>query len=214
MIHVPCFPALELHSLRDVPAEALKPLPSYPVACANWKEYPYAPFVTVKMACTRTHMLLYYEVRENSIRARHALPNEPVYTDSCVEFFVSPDDRQTYYNFEFNCIGTPLLRHNIKPHEGPRATPALLATILTESSLGSRPFERMDGDFTWQLAVAIPFTCFFAHPPRSRRGQTLFANCYKCGDRLTTPHYLSLFPIRTPAPDFHVPESFRPLLLL
>jgi hypothetical protein len=134
-----------------------------------------------------------------------------LYTDSCVEFFVSPDDRQTYYNFEFNCIGTPLMRHNVRPHEGLRATPGLLDAILTRSSLGNQPFECMEGDFAWQLTVAIPCACFFAHPLRDWRGQTLWANCYKCGDELSEPHYLSLFPIHASKPNFHLPEFFQEL---
>jgi hypothetical protein len=212
MLHIPFLPALDMHSLQDM-AQKLEPLPAHALACVNWAAFPYTPRVTVKIAHTPSHLLLHYDVQEKSIRAKYTQPNQPVYTDSCVEFFVSPDDRQTYYNFEFNCIGTPLMRHNIKPHEGPQATPELLATILTQSSLGNQPFERMDGDFTWQLTVAIPYACFFAHPHRDWRGQTLFANCYKCGDELTEPHYLSLFPIDTPKPNFHVPQCFQALLL-
>ncbi|MDR0694441.1 MAG: hypothetical protein LBF81_03975 [Prevotellaceae bacterium] len=213
MLHLPYLSSLDLPALLASPSPSLPGLPELPVACANWKEYPYTPRVTVQIACTPSHLLLHYDVREKSIRAKYTQPNQPVYTDSCVEFFVSPDDRQTYYNFEFNCIGTSLMRHNVRPHEGLRATPELLATILTRSSLGNRHFERMEGDFAWQLTVAIPYTCFFAHPRRDWRGQTLWANCYKCGDELSEPHYLSLFPIHSPKPNFHLPQFFQKLVV-
>ncbi len=36
-------------------------------------------------------------------------------------------------------------------------------------------------------------------------------NVYKCGDALKTPHFVSLYPIETPSPDFHRPEFFREL---
>jgi hypothetical protein len=194
-----------------VPAQTWAQLPAHPIACANWKAYPYIPRVAVKIASTPSHLLLHYDVQEKCIRAKYTQCNQAVWTDSCVEFFISLDEKNPYYNFEFNCIGVPLMRYNLKPHEGPHALPELLSTILTESSLGNQPIECKDGDFAWQLTVAIPFACFFAHPLSSLRGQTVFANAYKCGDELTEPHYLSLFPIHTPAPNFHVPEFFQPL---
>ncbi|MDR1583755.1 MAG: hypothetical protein LBS55_10970 [Prevotellaceae bacterium] len=211
MIPVPYLP-LTLHTIDDVPAQALTALTAHPVACVNWATHPYAPAVTVKIAHTPSHLLLQYDVREKSIRAQYTQCNQSVWTDSCVEFFVSLDQKKTYYNFEFNCIGTPLLRHNVKPHEGTYATPELLSTLLTKSSLGNSPIAVQQGDFTWQLLVAIPYTCFFAHQISDLRGQTLLGNCYKCGDELPDPHFLSLFPIRTPTPNFHAPEFFGELV--
>jgi hypothetical protein len=200
-----------LRTIEDVPEQAWAPLPAHPIACVNWASYPYAPEVTVKIVHTPSHLLLQYHVREKSIRAQYTQCNQAVWTDSCVEFFVSPDHKQTYYNFEFNCIGTPLLRHNIKPHEGPYATPELLSAILTESSLGRDAIALRQGDVTWQLRIAIPYSCFFAHRVTDLRGQTLFANAYKCGDELPEPHFLSLFPIHTPTPNFHAPAFFGEL---
>jgi hypothetical protein len=197
-----------LHAIDDVPEQAWAALAAHPVACVNWDAYPYVPEVSVKIAHTASHLLLQYNVREKSIRAQYTKGNQAVWTDSCVEFFVSLDRRKTYYNFEFNCIGTPLLRHNIKPHEGPYATPELLSTILTQSSLGRQPITVQQGNCIWQLRIAIPCACFFAHKIDDLRGQTLLGNAYKCGDELPEPHFLSLFPVRTPTPNFHVPEFF------
>jgi hypothetical protein len=208
MIPVPYLPIPHLRTIEDVPEQALASLTAHPIACVNWEACPYAPEVTLKIAHTPSHLLLQYHVREKSIRAQYTQGNQAVWTDSCVEFFVSPDHKKTYYNFEFNCIGTPLLRHNVRPHEGPHATPELLSAILTKSSLGRDPIAIQQGDFSWQLLVAIPHTCFFAHQISDLRGQTLFGNAYKCGDELPEPHFLSLFPIRTPTPNFHVPEFF------
>jgi hypothetical protein len=210
MLSIP-FIATPVRSLHDVTPQLLAQLPAHTVGCVNWAAFPYAPKVEVKIAHTPSHLLLHYRVQEKSIRANYTEGNQPVWTDSCVEFFMSPDGKKTYYNFEFNCIGTPLLRYNTKPHEGPRATPELLATILTKSSLGNQPLPLQQGNFTWELLVAIPYTCFFAHRIQGLQGQSVFANCYKCGDELPEPHYLSLFPIHTPKPNFHTPEFFGEL---
>ncbi|MDR2814586.1 MAG: hypothetical protein LBB79_08055 [Prevotellaceae bacterium] len=215
MIHVPHIP-LHVHSARDMAPQLFAQIPSHPIACANWKkDFPYVPKVEVKVAHTLSHLLLRYEVQENSIRAKYTQHNQKVWTDSCVEFFASLDGGKTYYNFEFSCIGTPLLRYNVKPHEGDMASPQTLDGILTSSSLGKQPIDEVkNGEVEWQLAVAIPYAAFFAHCLTDLKGQTLSANFYKCGDELTEPHYLSLFPIHTPKPDFHTPEFFQPLELL
>ncbi|MDE6269894.1 MAG: hypothetical protein K2M12_03440, partial [Muribaculaceae bacterium] len=39
-------------------------------------------------------------------------------------------------------------------------------------------------------------------------GKQLRANFYKCGDLLSTPHFLSWNRVDTPHPDFHRPEYF------
>ncbi|MDR0711173.1 MAG: hypothetical protein LBF67_02340 [Prevotellaceae bacterium] len=215
MIRVPYIPLPRLHSINDVAPQLFERIPSHPIACANWKEFPYTPKVEVKVAHTPSHLLLRYEVQENSIRARYTQHNQRVWTDSCVEFFASLDGNQTYYNFEFSCIGTPLLRYNVRPREGDMASPQTLNDILTHSSLGKQPIEEVrNGEFSWQLIVAIPHAAFFAHRLTDLKKQTFSANFYKCGDELTEPHYLSLFPIHTPTPNFHTPEFFQPLEFL
>ncbi len=211
MIRIP-YINLYVNSIYDVTPQVLAQVASHPIACASWKDFPYTPAVEVKMAHTPSHLLLHYRVREKSIRARFTQPNSEVWNDSCVEFFISFDGRKTYYNFEFSCIGTPLLRYNTAPHAGPLAPLACVDNILSMSSLGSVPFEVKNGDLAWQLTVAIPYSCFFAHSVASLKGEVVHANFYKCGDELAEPHFLSMFPVSAPQPDFHCPESFGEFL--
>jgi hypothetical protein len=216
MITVPFIPALCVDSIAAITPKVAAQMPAHPIACVSWeKDYPYAPKVEVRLAHTPSHLLLHYSVQEKSIRAKYTQYNQRVWTDSCVEFFVSFDGNKTYYNFEFSCIGTPLLRYNVRPHEGDLASPEALDGILTGSSLGKQPIaEVRNGDVSWELAVAIPYATFFAHQLTGLRGMVASGNCYKCGDELAEPHYLSLFPIHTPTPDFHTPEFFQPLKFL
>ena len=71
-----------------------------------WTQYNYLPFVHFVMAYGADCIFLKYYVIEKFIRAANGTSNTAVYQDSCVEFFISFDDEKTYYNFEFNCIGT------------------------------------------------------------------------------------------------------------
>src|SRR5215831_7355001 len=44
---------------------------------------------------------------------------EPVWKDSCVEFFAQPQPGGGYFNFEFNCGGAVLCSHIINPERVP-----------------------------------------------------------------------------------------------
>ena len=64
-----------------------------PVACCNWPEqYPYAPEVSFRMFHTGAYLMLRFDVREQWTMARVTEDNGEVWTDSCVEFFIAPDD--------------------------------------------------------------------------------------------------------------------------
>jgi len=40
------------------------------------------------------------------------------------------------------------------------------------------------------------------------KGKIFRANFYKCGDKLTVPHYVTWNPVGTENPDYHQPEHF------
>lgn len=57
---------------------------------------------------TGERLMLRFDVAERHTAAKVTKDNGEVWTDSCVEFFIAPDNSM-YYNFETNCIGTVLL---------------------------------------------------------------------------------------------------------
>ena len=74
------------------------------IACCNWPgEFPYAPEVSFRMFHTGDWLLLRFDVAENYTAALVTEDNGQVWTDSCVEFFIAPDEG-LYYNFETTCI--------------------------------------------------------------------------------------------------------------
>ena len=76
-----------------------------PLDVVNWKDYPYKPEVSFRIAHTGREILLHYKVKEASVRAVASGDNGRVWEDACVEFFVSPEGDDRYYNFECNCVG-------------------------------------------------------------------------------------------------------------
>ncbi len=202
------------------------------------KEYSYKPDVHFMAFYTDSGIILKYSVIEKSIRAVYGGDNEPVYEDSCVEFFFSPGDDKNYFNFEFNCIGTLLAQYGSSRQERNFIDTELLESVKRYSTLGEEVFPerkwetgkeeadvskdsqppRIDG-FEWELTVTIPFSLIFSvsnfdggiEALRKIGGR---GNFYKCGDKLETPHYLSWSMINTPHPDFHRPEFFGEIVFV
>jgi len=86
-----------------------------------------------------------------------------------------------------------------------------LATVRRLASCGTRPFNEIEGLFSWNLTVAIPLDLIGVE----YKGEPieLFGNFYKCADLTADPHFLSWAPINTPEPDFHRPECFQSIIL-
>ena len=183
-----------------------------PVACCNWPEkFPYSPKVQFRMFHTGRMLMLRFDVEEQYTAALAADDNGPVWQDSCVEFFIAPDDGG-YYNFEINCIGTLLLAHRRERKvDVVHAGPEISSLVERTPTLERRPFAERQGDNRWSMTAAIPVEALFRHRFGSWDGVEARMNLYKCGDNLSHPHFLSWAPISTPAPDFHRPEFFKPV---
>lgn len=166
------------------------------------------PTVHFAIAHDGTHIYIRYTVQENSIIAKATVNNGAVWKDSCVEFFITPENDAVFYNFEINCIGTKLLYAGKTRNNRTPANDATINKIIAESTLGNKPFDEKFGTFDWTMTVVIPVECFFQHNIKTIKGKTCRANFYKCGDGLTNPHYLSWNNIETLKPDFHTPQYF------
>ena len=182
------------------------------IDCVNWKEYPYQPSVKFRAAHTGDAILLHYQVTEASVRAVALADDGRVWEDACVEFFLSPEGNDFYYNFECNCATKLLLHGGPAGGERPTASEEVLKSVKRWSSLGTEPFEERVGECTWEVALVIPASAIFRHEIETFNGKTMRANFYKCGDKLQTPHFLSWAPIELPQPKFHCPEFFGELM--
>jgi len=185
-------------------------IPEESIDILNWEEYPYRPKVTFRIAHNNKCIFLNYRVEENSVRAVAGKDNGPVWTDSCVEFFLSFSPDAGYYNLEANCIGTVLLGKGKDRHGRIHVSPEIIDKIVRWSSLGREPFQEKPGLCRWELSLVIPTEVFEEKTELS--GKTIKGNFYKCGDELQTPHFLSWNPINTDKPDFHRPEFFGQII--
>lgn len=176
------------------------------IAQCPWaKSFPYCPEVRFQIGHSERAIYLHYEVREEFIKAQYIRINENVWEDSCVEFFLSLDGRKTYYNVEFNVLGTGLVGYGPQvKSERQRLNPELTAQIDTYTSVFNT-----GGKKTWRMLLAIPKSIFGGNIPLDT---VLHANFYKCGDGLPQPHYLAWNNIENPTPNFHLPAYFGELV--
>lgn len=174
----------------------------------NWVDFNYKPQVELSVGYSDNEIFLKYYVTEEHFKAEKTESNQNVFEDSCVEFFVSPEEDGIYYNLEINGIGTCLLGTGTGRANSTRANPEIISKIRRLSSVGNMPVKEKEGKFSWTITVAIPFEVFFHHKVKELKGKRFRANFYKCGDKLAVPHYVSWSRIGTPNPDFHQPAWF------
>lgn len=213
MLQVPFISVNAIDDRRKI-AEKLSELPPHEIAYVNWPKYfPSKPKVYFKIAHNDENIFLHYFVEENEILAETKEDNGAVWTDSCVEFFISFDNR-FYYNAEFSCIGKALLGYRSGRDNSEHANRDVMNSIRRFSSLGSESFPLKKGEFKWDMLLIVPVSAYWKSGLMSLKGIEARGNFYKCGDNLTESHYLSWVPIITEKPDFHRPEYFEKILFL
>lgn len=177
----------------------------------NWPDaFPYKPLSTFAVAHSGNNLYIDFFVRCNYLRAVNSANQSPVSEDSCVEFFVKPVAGGEYWNFEFNCIGAVNASHRIERPAPTRLSDEEIAQIQRIASCGTKPFCEVEGLFTWNLLVVIPFSLIGVDAVSP--GTVMEGNFYKCASAASQPHFLSWNAIDTPKPDFHRPEFFGKLV--
>lgn len=153
--------------------------------------------------------VLYMESHEQNPKTEYYNYNDPVYTDSCLEFFAKwSENSDKYINMEINPAGTLLScigagRENREPIVN--YTDGKIFEISAEKS-----------DSIWSVTAKIPFEMLdriYGEKIDFSSGRAIFGNFYKCGDNTKIPHYGSWNPVMTERPDFHRPEYFGKLII-
>jgi len=197
------YPALEDISSRLDDLEEM-----HMIDVINWEQYSYKPQAGFKIACNSREIFIKYYVREKYVKAEKTGINQAVYEDSCVEFFVAPGDDDIYYNFEFNSIGAMLAEWGNGRHNRTFMHPSVAGRIRILPGMGTGPFPERAGPQNWTLTLALPVDVFLRHKIDKTGGRQFRANFYKCGEKLSHPHYLTWNPVLSPEPDFHRPGDF------
>lgn len=183
------------------------------------------PQTELKLLHHHTAIFGLFRVKDKYVRAIRSGFQESVCRDSCVEFFFKPKPEGGYFNFEFSCSGAMLCFYIVdntrilneekaklpEPNEFRNYTP-----LKTEDLKMVRIFHSMPGkvepeiqeDTEWYLGFEISLAMLekYTGPLGELSGQKWEANCYKCADETSHPHWISWNPLK--AKNFHCPECF------
>jgi len=172
----------------------------------DWGQDGEFPVVLGSLTSDGRRLMIHFDIFEEELRAVHSQHNGMVCEDSCAEFFFCPyADDPRYINIEVNPIGTVHMavgegRHNRVMLPVSRINAMDVRTTVYRGGARSH----------WGLTFSLPY-CMVAEIYNREpiaQGDTIRCNMYKCGDKLSKPHWGSWNPIGTERPDFHRPEYF------
>ncbi len=173
------------------------------------------PKTSVKLLYTAEGIFGIFRVEDRYVRCMHTRYGDPVYKDSCVEFFVRPKANKGYFNFEFNCGGAFLCDYITNPERTPDGfrefVPILEEEgrhIILHHSLPRVVDPEIRDAITWTLEFFIPIVLLekYVGDIGNVGGSEWKVNFYKCGDETSHPHWASWQPV--PRLNFHMPECF------
>ena len=194
----------QIKRIDTIKEEWRRDVPKAEVNCFPWAraENDFCPLTNVYAAYNDTSIFVFMETAETELRAL-ARGFGFVHTDSCMEFFLSPDPSSPHYiNWEFNpagamylSIGTERNNRTKLPQENYREFFQLRTAVF---------------DKGWNLEYCIPFSFLQRFFPllEIKTGCVMRGNFYKCGDETAHPHYGCWSPIHLSEPDFHCPDFF------
>lgn len=205
---VPFLSNLERSTSIEKISATLDDMPRNPIDNAPWLAFPYKPEVAFSIGHGSDCIFLKYYVSERVVKASWFKTDDPVYEDSCVEFFIAFDDDDRYYNCEWNVLGTCKLNYGATRHDRSVISERFVATMKYSVTLLNKTAPDGKNEMYWHLTLMIPVEVFSEHRITTLSGKKSRVNFYKCGDALPVPHYLSWNNIESPAPDFHLSEYF------
>ncbi len=179
-----------------------------------WLENNYTPKVEVKVCYSNEYLFAYFKVYENEITARFVQVNDPVYKDSCVEFFLNlfPSKTEKYFNFEMSAIGTIYVGFGTA--ELRSVLPIKEIDIIEIHSSIIKPFiGKIEHDY-WEVFYKIPFDILEKYYDEKFVAGNSKGNFYKCGDESKYEHYGTWNDIVSPKPNFHLPKYFGDLIFV
>ena len=150
---------------------------------------------------------LKFSATEPFLRVKTRRLNGEVHKDNCVEFFIAFDQDHSYYNFEFNCLGSVKGAYG-KSRVHRKFLPSQLLKTVGDSICISMDNLSKDRSIKWDISIILPVGVFCHHEKKSLSEETCLVNFAKCGDSLPEPHFLSWVPIVSEKPDFHQPQAF------
>jgi hypothetical protein len=210
-LHIPFIASLNAESTPGSVSEQLDKLAPQSLDHLLWSNDGYYPKVQFKIGHHSDCIFLKFTVSEDDVQMVYNQLNDPVYKDTCVEFFISFDNDTHYYNLEFNGAGNFSVGYGSNKFDRADLPVDVISAIKTQAKLWC---VNEDFVYRWELVLVIPASIFVYNPNIRLKGLPCRLNFYKCGDDLPKPHFVAWNNIETEQPNFHLPEFFGKGLFL
>ncbi|WP_209331402.1 carbohydrate-binding family 9-like protein [Lunatimonas salinarum] len=177
----------------------------------------YSPVTHAKLMYDSKYIYGIFRVQDRHVQSKVTEINGAVSTDSCVEFFFSPDTDSplTYFNLEINAGGVPLLHYVTQPRKTYQVLEAeQIRKIEIAHSMPQVVDPEIVKDTLWTIEYKVPLSMLAQHGTVTTPapGVKWKANFYKTGSRTGNPHYFTWNLVDNPRPDFHLPQYFGTLI--
>ena len=161
-------------------------------------------FITAKGQICYDENALYVRLScdEEEIRAEEKNPLGEVCADSCMEFFFCPmEGDERYFNIECNLTGAIFL--------GMGSNVQTLVRFIPEEPAILPKGKKLEKG--WEVTYTVPYSFIRQFFPEFKvfSGKKIRANCYKCGDKTSRPHYFTWNPVPVlECASYHNPKEF------
>ena len=175
--------------------------------------FAFKPSVKAKIMYNKENLFVIFQVRDQYVRCITNKINGPVWEDSCVEFFFSPDTNfpLRYFNLEVNCGGTPLFYYHIIPRkERVTIDTEDIKRIEIAHSLPEIIDPEITEPVTWTIEYRIPFDMLkkYSDITMPAKGVTWKVNFYKIAVITSNPHHMTWSVVEDNENGFHAPAYF------
>lgn len=198
-------------SVRD--ESEIEQIPFYPFTSYHWEApIPYRPKTFAKLYVFENSLCAELKCYEENPKAVFTKRDEPIWCDSCLEFFVKPFlFKDEYINIETNANGVFL------SEIGKGKTDRVYIKLFTDLAPDVSAFKSEDADGRfWSVKIRLTadfLSSVYQINSEEVRFDNVFCNFYKCGDECETPHYIAFNPVTTLPPGFHNPDCFAKFIL-
>ncbi len=199
------------YHVKMQPAADVKLAEKTPIDNTVWV-HNYCPKCSAQLVydTTRETFIVSLHCDEKNPLVRYHQFNDPVYTDSCLEWFCAFDPNEVnYINFEMNAGGALLAGFGHDRHDR-----TSISDLIPAEEIPTPKVERTEQ--SWSVTMEIGKSTLekvYGHPLEFKSGMTLRGNFYKCGDETEIEHYVVWNLIEQEIPDYHVPPFFGNFVL-
>lgn len=167
----------------------------------------YRPVAYAKLALVEWQgFALQMTCYEKTPRAIYSNFDDPVWKDSCLEFFASfNNESNLYINLEMNSAGAFLM--GLRESRENKKNAADIVRLPKTRVIKNNALWQVEYFFTFDMLAKLFGKVDYCS------GYSFKGNFYKCGDDTEFPHFGMWCPVATEKPDFHRPEFFGELVI-